>query len=323
MGETDWEIPRELQPDPADCAFDLHQALRAVVGLKANVPMTAFTARTLGTEREGSGAIIRGGLVLTMGYLITEAETIWLLTADGRAVAGDVLGFDADTGFGLVQPLGRLEAPWLDLGDPDQVAVGAGAIFAAAGGLGHAIDTRIIARQEFAGYWEYLIDNAIFIAPAHPSWGGGALIGADGRLLGIGSLILQHSDSSGRRGDMNMIVPVSLLRPVLDDLVTAGRVRRPPRPWLGLYAVETGETIVVRALAEGGPAQTAGIRAGDRILAVGDEAVADLASLWQRIWAAGRPGAPVTLKLRRERRPVSITVQTAERSAFLRGPRLH
>jgi S1-C subfamily serine protease len=323
MAETDWEIPRELQPDPADCAFDLAQSLRAVIGLKANVPMTAFTARTLGTEREGSGVILQGGLVLTMGYLITEAETIWLLTADGRAVAGDVLGTDQDTGFGLVQPLGRLEAPSLELGQPESVAVGSAAIFAAAGGLAHTIETRIIARQEFAGYWEYLIDDAIFIAPAHPSWGGGALLGADGRLLGIGSLILQHGDGTGRRGDMNMVVPVSLLRPVLDDLVTAGRVRRPPRPWLGLYAVETGETIVVRALAEGGPAMTAGVRAGDRIVGVGEQSVSDLSGLWQRIWAAGPPGAAVTLKLRRERRPLSITVNSAERAAFLRGPRLH
>ena len=323
MADSEWEIPRELQPDPSECGFDLHQALRAVVGLKANVPASAFTARTLGTEREGSGVIIPGGMVLTMGYLITEAESIWLLTHDGRAVAGDVIGYDQDTGFGLVQPLGRLEAPALELGDPSGLAVGDTAIFAAAGGLGHTIETKIIARQEFAGYWEYLIEDAIFISPAHPSWGGGALIGSDGRLMGVGSLILQHGDGNGRRGDMNMVVPVSLLRPVLEDLVTSGRVRRSPRPWLGVYAAETGDTIVVRGLAEGGPAEGAGLRTGDRILAVDEDAVTDLSSLWQRLWAAGAPGVAVTLKLRRERRPINITVATGERSAFLRGPRLH
>jgi S1-C subfamily serine protease len=323
MAGNEWEIPREFQPDPADHRFDLDRACRAVVGLKAIVPGNAYTATTLGTEREGNGVVIRDGLVLTMGYLITEAETIWLITADGRAVAGDVRGYDAETGFGLVQALGRLDLPALELGDPASLAVGDTVILAAAGGAGHAVEAKVIARQEFAGYWEYLIDDAIFTAPAHPSWGGAALIGADGRLLGIGSLILQHGDVGGGRSDMNMVVPVSLLRPVLDDLLALGRVGRPGRPWLGVYAMEVGDHIVVRGLAEGGPAQTAGVQVGDRIAALDDEPVNELSALWQRLWASGPVGTTVALKLRRERRNLVVNVTLGERSARLRGPRLH
>ena len=323
MSGSDWEIPREFQPDPSEHGFDVDRAYRAVVGLKAIVPANAYTAGTLGTEREGNGVVIREGLVLTMGYLITEAETIWLITADGRAVAGDVRGYDPETGFGLVQALGRLNLPSLDLGDATRLAVGDTAILAAAGGTGHAVETKVIARQEFAGYWEYLIDDAIFTAPAHPSWGGAALIGGDGRLLGVGSLILQHGDVQGGRSDMNMVVPISLLNPVLDDLLAFGRVNRPNRPWLGVYAMEVGDHIVVRGVAEGGPAQQAGVAVGDRLLAIDDDAVADLSALWQRLWASGPVGSTLGLKLRRERRSMVIKVTTGERSSHLRGPRLH
>ena len=157
-GQVDWDIPANLQPDPDDYEFDLERTLRSVVGLRANVPADAFTAGTLGTERTGSGAVIGAdGLVLTIGYLITEADSVWLITADGRAVPGHPLAFDQTTGFGLVQALGRLDLPALDLGDSNSVALGTPAILAAAGGREHAVETKVIGKQEFAGYWEYLL----------------------------------------------------------------------------------------------------------------------------------------------------------------------
>ncbi len=189
--DQDWDIPTNLQPDPDDYPFDLDRALRAVVGLRSHVPADAFTAGTLGTERTGNGVVIReDGLVLTIGYLITEAEQVWLITHDGRAVPGHALAFDPTSGFGLVLALGKLGLPALELGDSEGLEVGAEAIMAAGGGRHHAIETRVVGRQEFAGYWEYLLENAIFTAPAHPFWSGSALIGKDGRLMGTGSLIL-------------------------------------------------------------------------------------------------------------------------------------
>lgn len=319
----DWEIPANLQPDPADYGFDLDRTLRSVVGLRASVPSEAFTANTLGTDRVGNGVVIReDGLVLTIGYLITEAESVWLITHDGRAVQGHALAFDQISGFGLVQALGRLGLPAIEFGDSDALKVGAEAVMAAGGGRSHAIEAKVVGRQEFAGYWEYLLDNAIFTAPAHPFWSGSALIGRDGKLLGTGSLILQQGDGK-RRMDMNMIVPVANLRPVLDDLLAYGRVAQPPRPWLGLYAMEGEGGVVVGGVSERGPAAKAGVQQGDRILALGDDDITDLGSLWRKLWATGPAGTPITLKLTRDGQPVTVRITSADRTSFLRGPQLH
>src|SRR5215831_2311331 len=162
----EWEIPAELQPKPEDYAFDLDRALGAVLGLHATVPEDAFTAGSLGTERAGSGVLIRkDGLVLTIGYLITEAETIWLTSADSGAVPGHVFASDPESGFALVQALGRLNAQPIDLGTGLRAGAGEREIMAAEGGRRHAIAARVVARQEFAGYWEYVLDRAIFTAP--------------------------------------------------------------------------------------------------------------------------------------------------------------
>ncbi len=323
MAKMDWNIPANLQPHPEDYAFDLDATLRGVVGIRAGIPLDAFTAGPLGTERAGSGVVIAGGLVLTMAYLITEAETIWLSTADGRVVPGHTLAIDGESGFGLVQPLGRLVLPELEIDDSDPAEPGAKALLAAACGRHRALKTRIVGRQEFAGYWEYLLEEALFTAPAHPSWGGAPLIGEDGRVLGIGSLILQQGDEAGRRTDMNMVVPTSLLRTVLPDMTAYGRVNRPPRPWLGLYASESDETVIVGDVAPGAPAERAGIRPGDRLVTLDGEAITDLATVWRRLWACGSAGAAVALSLARDETRLDITVITADRSAFLRTPRLH
>ena len=318
------DIPTELQPDPADYAFDLDHVLSAVVGLRATAPNDAFTAGALGTDREGSGVVIGDdGLLLTMGYLITEAETVWLTSADGRAVPGHALAFDGETGFGLVQPLGRLNLPKLEFGDSSSLALGEQVLFASAGGRRRAIETKIVGRQEFAGYWEYLLDEALFTAPAHPFWGGGALIGKDAKLLGVGSLILQQGDNKGRRHDMNMIVPIGILPPILDDLRRYGQVNRPPRPWLGVYAMEDDETVVIGGIADGGPAERAGLRTGDHVLAVEDEEVTDLAGLWRGVWACGPAGARVTLMVQRDERRMPVSIATVDRRSLLKSPRMH
>ena len=196
MAKSDWDIPTNLRPEPDDYRFDLARALRSVVGVRASVPQDAFTAGALGTERIGNGTVIRDdGLVLTIGYLITEAEMVWLISADGAAVPGHALAYDQATGFGLVQALGRLNLPALEFGDSARLGLGEAVILAAGGGADRAIEAKVIGRQEFAGYWEYVLDEAIYTAPAHPFWSGSALIGTDGRLLGVGSL----DPAAGRR----------------------------------------------------------------------------------------------------------------------------
>ena len=324
MPKHDWDIPAKLQPDPKDWGFDLDHALSAVVRIRSVVPNDAFTAGALGTDRTGSGVVIRpDGLVLTVGYLILEAEQIWLSCADGRVLAATPLAYDAETGFGLVQPLGRLGLPHLKMGDSTALGLGAPVIFASAGGRRHAVSTKLVGRQEFAGYWEYLLDEALFTAPAHPFWGGAALIGPDGDLLGIGSLILQQGDGKGQRVDMNMVVPVDLLRPVLHEMLTTGRSGRPARPWLGLYVTEGEDTIIVEGTADNGPAEQAGLQGGDRILTVQGDAVGDLAGLWRKIWSSGNAGAEVRLQVQRDSRTITVPVVSADRQTFLKSPRLH
>jgi len=321
---SEWEIPPQAQPKPEDWNFDLDLALSSVLTLRATIPGDAFTAGTLGTERAGNAVIIReDGVVLTIGYLITEAETLWLNTVDGRAVPGHVLAYDQDSGFGLVQALGRLQLPALKLGRSSAAQPGDRVVVAGGGGRQHAIAARIAAKQEFTGYWEYYLEEAIFTAPAHPNWGGTALIGSSGELLGIGSLHLQQGRESGPPEHLNMIVPIDLLKPIYQDLLTLGRRNRPPRPWLGLYATEIDDKVVVAGLANAGPARRAHLKTGDIILAVGGEEIDDLATLYRKIWTRGEAGVEVPLLVYRDGKTIDFNIRSADRARFLKAPSLH
>ena len=286
---SDWQIAKARRPNPEDYGYDLDLALSSIVGIRAVIPDDAFTADTLGTERAGSGVFIRDGVVLTIGYLITEAEEIWLTLSDGTVVPGHPLGYDGETGFGLVQVLARVDRPALPLGESAGIEPGT-SVVVAGGDRRHSIAALIVGKQQFAGYWEYLLDEAIFTAPAHPFWGGTAVIDPSGALIGIGSLQLEQASPAGETGHLNMVVPIDLLKPILDDLLTAGRAQRPVRPWLGLFATEIDDKIYVAGLAEGGPADRAGLQQADIILAVAGAKVTDLADCFRRIWRLGPAG---------------------------------
>ncbi len=319
-----WKVSPAAQPKPGDYSYDLESALAAVVGIRSTIPADGFTAETLGTERAGNGVFInRDGLVLTIGYLITEAESVWLHLGDGRAIPGHALGFDAVTGFGLVQALDRLELPALTLGDSSKAAVGDRAVLAGGGGRSHSVATKIVARQEFAGYWEYLLEDAIIAAPAHPNWGGTALIGDKGELLGIGSLQLERKVDKGLEENINMVVPIDLLKPVLDDLTTYGQRRGPVRPWLGLYAADVEDRVVVMGVASNGPAQRAGLQTGDMLLEVAGEPVQSLSSLFRKIWSLGNAGVDVPIKAWREGRTFDVKAKSTDRAKLLKRPRIH
>ena len=321
---SDWKIPSSAQPKPGDYSYDLEQALAAMVGLRTIIPPDAFTAETLGTERAGNGVFIRdNGLVLTIGYLITEADTIWLNLSDGRSVPGHVIGYDQETGFGLVQALAKVDVPALDIGQSSSATVGERVVVAGAGGRHRSVAARIVAKQEFAGYWEYVLDEAIFTAPSHPNWGGTALIGPAGDLLGIGSLQLQHVVDKGQPQNINMIVPIDLLNPIFDDLMKTGRRNGPPRPWLGLYATEVENRLVVVGLADKGPAKKADLRNGDIVLSVAGKEVRDLANFFRHIWAQGQAGVDVPLTIYRDGETMDVRVKSSERNRFLKGPSLH
>jgi S1-C subfamily serine protease len=317
------KISPAVQPKPGDYDFDLDRALASVVSLHAIVPSDAFTAETLGTERGGNAVLIRESVALTIGYLIMEAESIWLTTNEGKVVPGHVLAYDQETGFGLVQALGRLDLPVLALGTSSAAPVGERVVVAGAGGRQHSVAARIIAKQEFAGNWEYVLDEAIFTAPVHPNWGGTALIGPAGDLLGIGSLQIQQASERSAADHLNMIVPIDLLPPILDDLLTLGRPNHPPRPWLGVYATEIEDRIVIVGLANRGPAEGADLRAGDIVLSVAGTEVSELADLFRQIWSLGQAGVEVPLLIYRDGRTFDARVRSGDRNRFLKGPSLH
>ncbi len=317
-----WAFPSASQPAQGDVGFDLKAALDAVVALRAEVPDDAFTASILGTERLGNGVVIRDdGLVLTIGYLITEAASVWLTGNDGSVVQGHPLAYDFVSGLGLVQPLGRPRWPVLERGTAASVVEDDDVFVLGHGGRAHALKATVFAKREFAGFWEYLLDEALFTTPPHPEWSGAALLDEDGRLVGIGSLLLQEK-SGDETVDGNMFVPVDLLEPILGDLLRTGRSAQPPRPWLGMYTVDAQGRLVVNGLASGGPAERAGVAAGDVVVAVAGERVGSLAELFRQVWRQGPAGTEIPLTLARDGAPLHLRVRSADRYDLLKKPSL-
>ena len=319
---TEWKVPPSAQPRVEDYPYDLERALSSVVGLHSIIPPDGFTAETLGVERAGNGVLIDNGLVLTIGYLITEAATVWLHLGDGHVVEGHALGFDQETGFGLVQAFGKIDLPALPIGSSRAAEIGERVVIGGAGGRTRSLAGRIAAKQEFAGYWEYVLDEAIFTTPAHPNWGGTALISPQGELIGIGSLQLERA-RAGKNEHLNMVVPIDLLKPVLDDLRKFGRVNKPARPWLGLYSTEIEGKIVAVGIAPKGPAARAELKTGDVVLAVKGENVTTLAGFYRKVWALGQSGVEVPLTLYREGVTFDVRVNSSDRTKFLKAPRMH
>ena len=319
---TEWKVPPANQPRAGDYAFDLDHVLSSVVGLHSIVPNDAFSADNLGTERAGNGVVIDDGLVLTIGYLITEAEAVWLHLGDGRVVQGHALGVDAETGFGLVQALGRLDLDPVPLGSSSTAAVGDRVVLGGAGGRTRSVASHIAAKQEFAGYWEYLLNEALFTYPAHPNWGGAGLISNRGELIGIGSLQLER-EREGKSEHVNMVVPIDLLKPILNDLRRFGRVNRPSRPWLGMYSTEIDNRVVVIGISGNGPAARAELKAGDVILAVKGEKITSQSAFFRKLWSLGPAGVDVPLTVHHEGVTFDVVLASTDRTRLLKAPRLH
>jgi S1-C subfamily serine protease len=263
--------------------------LSAVVRVKTYIEPDGRTQDTLGREREGSGVLIdSGGLVLTIGYLMVEARAAEISTSDGRTVPATVVGYDHETGFGLLRAILPLRQTPLAVGRSADVKQGDRVLVASFGGAGTASLCEVVATREFAGSWEYMLDTAIFTTPPHPAWSGAALITSAGKLVGIGSLAL--ADVGDGRGPGNMFVPIDLLPPILGDLLAAGQTSAPARPWLGLIIDEVAGDLLVARVVPGGPGARAGIQPGAKIVGVGGARPKSLGQLYRYLWATGSAG---------------------------------
>jgi S1-C subfamily serine protease len=322
--DEDWMVPEDEQPHAAQYQFDLDHALSSVVRLHAKIDPKAFTAESLGTERDGNGVLIRDdGLVLTIGYLVTEAKEIWLTTNSGRVARAHVIAYDQPTGFGLVQALDPLDIPVMKLGTSREASLGERVLIGGAGGQHHSVSAHIVARQAFAGYWEYVLDEAIFTAPAHPNWGGAAMIGPGGDLLGIASLQVPRQVHGEQVVPLNMIVPIDLLSPILGELCEKGVSPGAARPWLGLYAAESHRSVIIIGCAKGGPAHRAGLNEGDIVVEVAGRPVDSLIDFFKAVWALGVPGVNVPLTLDREGDVFEVNITSGDRQKFLLPTRAH
>jgi S1-C subfamily serine protease len=283
------------------------------------VPAEARTADSLGRQRSGSGAVIdASGLVLTIGYLIVEAAAVDLYDGEGKRIPAEVVGYDHETGFGLVRATEPLDVAPIPLGSSKDVAIGDALLVLSRDGALGGRETRLASRREFAGYWEYLLPDALFTSPPHPAFAGAALIDREARLVGIGSLFVGDATAPEVASPGNMFVPIDALGPILGDLLALGRRDAPGHPWVGVSAQEHGGHLVVRSVADGGPAEAAGIRPGDVLLAVGGMKVDSLAELYRGMWNLGEPGVKVPLRVLRENQVMEVEVPSVDRMRWLR-----
>ena len=319
----EWKFPHSLRPNPEKLLFNLDSAINSVVKVRTSIPAAAFTADVLGTERIGSGVLINNsGLILTAGYLVTEAETVWLTTNLNQSIPGHVVAYDQSSGLGLVQALGSLDINASELDSSDLVTVNDDIFFISYGGIEHSLCSKISRIDEFAGYWEYLLEAAIYTSPPHPQWGGAAVFNKKGHIIGIGSLFLQEI-FEGQNLQGNLAIPTSILKSIMGDMLEFGRSSAPARPWLGMYAVESEKTLTVNSLARYGPAELAGVLQGDKVVGVGEESVSTLANFFRSVWTLGAAGVSVPININRNGNQLQLVINSIDRNDFLLKPQTH
>lgn len=300
----------------------IKRANDSVVGVLAKAVDNAPSNATLGPVRQGSGVVIGpDGLVLTIGYLVLEADQVLLLLDDGRRVPARVVGYDVATGFGLVKALIPLALPAAPLGEPASVSDD-DTLLIISGGEGAGISmARRVSQRPFSGYWEYHLDHALFTVPVRTDHSGAALFNLHGELLGVGSLVVSDAlgpDHPALAG--NMFVPIDLLKPILDELLAQGRSAQSKRAWMGVNCIELGGEVRVLRVSRAGPAEAAGLQPGDQIVRIDGQPVDSLQALWHRLWGGGAPERDVALDILRNGRSLHVPLHTVDRQSSIKQP---
>jgi serine protease Do len=297
----------------------IEELASAVVRIKTHINPEGRTIEGLGRDREGSGVLIDSdGLVLTIGYLMVEAYAAEVVTNDGRTVPASVVGYDHESGFGLLRTLEPLKLKPMALGKSSEVKERDPVLVASFGGAAMVAPAYIVAKREFAGSWEYMLDDALFTSPPHPAWSGAALIDRAGKLVGIGSLIVGDAVGGGEKTPGNMFVPIDRLPPILADLIASGRIPGPGRPWLGLNAEELRGRLFVSRVTPGGPADKAGVKRGDVIVGVKGEPPKNLADFYRKVWAQGDAGVSVPLEVLQDSAVRRVEIKSINRLDHLK-----
>ena len=326
--------PATAATDPKAILSALTAANAAVVGVSVTAVEGAQSARTLGLNRRGSGVVIGSdGLVLTIGYLMLEAQQIEVITQDGKALPAVAVAYDLATGFGLLKPLlplrgvtpvvlGSLQD--LKPGEPLMAATGA-SLYGDEGGVSM---TRLVSRRAFSGTWEYHLDTALFTSPPVTSGrgnhSGAPLFNGKGELIGIGSLLvadaLGQDTPGGTRNPGNMFVPIDLLKPILAELQKTGSSKQSARAWLGLTSSDQGGRVQIIRVSEGSPADEAGIKPGAIVQAIDGTAVTTLEAFYKKLWARDTPEQPVKLTVSEGGEVKTITITPQNRMLGLKKP---
>ena len=295
------------------------ELLNAVVAIHATVPAQARTADTLGTERIGSGVFIdSNGLIVTIGYLILEAELVEIMLPGGELVPVKVLAYDYDTGFGLLRAAADVDIQPMQLGSSTGLIPGERLLIASYGGSQTVRPAVFAGEREFAGYWEYLLEDALFTVPPYPRFGGAALIASSGKLIGIGSLTVADAIDDGElMMPGNMFLPIDRLKSVLGDLLSDGRSSGPRKPWLGIYTEEVEGGLLVQRVADDGPAMAAGIKPGDIITAAGGKPIASMADFYRKVWAQGEAGDKVSITVVKGSDVQELAIRSGDRYQWL------
>lgn len=313
QAQTPQPKPRSISEKQAD------EVLGSVVRVKSRALPDARSNATLGSTREGSGVIIdERGYVLTIGYLVIEADAIEITTAEGKTSPATLAGYDHATGFGLLRAALPLGVKPIDLGASAELALREPVMVAPHGGREFVNLAYVMSKRQFAGSWEYLLDSAIFTAPPSLAWAGSALISREGRLVGIGSLLVRDSEEAGTPLPGNMFVPIDLLKPILADLIGQGRASGAPRPWLGLATEEVQGRLFVTRVSPEAPADMAGVRRGDIVVGVGAQAVTTQVELYRKLWSLGPAGTEVPLKVLQGANLKEIKVRSIDRTEYFR-----
>ena len=326
---TNLGLARAATPEPAaaQATIDaLSKANAAVVGVRVNVAQGARSAETLGQKRSGSGVVIGpDGLILTIGYLMLEAQTIQIVTQDNKTLPAKAVAYDLATGFGLIKPLLPLNGVQpVALGSHNALAPGE-PLMAATGAqaTGEEADvsmTQMVSKRAFSGYWEYHIDSAVFTSPPIGNHSGAALFNQRGELIGIGSLFVSDAMGGNRRLPGNMFVPVDLLKPILSEMQQTGSTKFSHRPWVGLTSTEQGGRVQIVRVNKDGPAEAAGLEAGDFVLAVDGTKVATLEAFYKKLWEHAQPDDEITLTVLQGADVRTIKLKAVDRMSTMQKP---